>query len=158
MKTLLLFAVLLAALSLTAFAADSDKPKQNKKAGKVKHMVAFKFKDGTSEADIDKLNVAFRELPEKIDVIRTFDMGTNNSPEKLNKGCTHGYLLTFDSDAERDIYLNHPAHKEFGALAGKMLADVFVIDFDSETSGKAKKDKSAKKAEKEKAKDKDAAK
>jgi hypothetical protein len=150
MKTLLL--VILVAVSLTAFAADSGKPK-NKKPGKVKHMVAFKFKDGTSQEDIDKLNAAFRELPEKIDVIRTFDMGLNNSPEKLNKGCTHGYLLTFDSEPERDIYLNHPAHKEFGALAGKMLADVFVLDFDSEHSGKAKKDKSAKKADKEKSKD-----
>ena len=152
MKTLLFCAVILVALSLSAFAADSGKSKQNKKPGKVKHMVAFKFKDGTSEADIDKLNAAFRELPDKIDVIRTFDMGLNNSPEKLNKGCTHGYLLTFDSDAERDIYLNHPAHKEFGALAGKMLADVFVVDFDSEHSGKAKKDKdkSGKKSDKDK--------
>jgi hypothetical protein len=154
MKTLLFCAVILVALSLSAFAADSGKPK-NKKPGKVKHMVAFKFKDGTSQEDIDKLNAAFRELPEKIDVIRTFDTGLNNSPEKLNKGCTHGYLLTFDSEAERDIYLNHPAHKEFGALAGKMLADVFVLDFDSEHFGKVKKDKSAKKADKEKSKDND---
>jgi hypothetical protein len=158
MKTLLLVAVVLLGLALNAVAADSDKPKA-KKPGRVKHMVAFKFKEGTSEADIDKLNAAFRELPEKIEVIRTFDTGTNHSPEKLNKGCTHGYLLTFDSEADRDTYLNHPAHKEFGALAGKMLADVFVLDFTSDhDSGKAKKDKSAKKAEKEKNKDKDDAK
>jgi len=141
MKTLLLFAILLAGLSLTAFAADAGKPKA-KKPGKVKHMVAFKFKDGTSQADVDKLNAAFAELPEKIDVIRTFEMGTNHSPEKLNKGCTNGYLLTFDSEADRDTYLNHPAHKEFGGMAGKILADVFVLDFtadkDSSTAKTAK--------------------
>src|SRR5829696_9072017 len=156
MKTLLLLAVVMIGLSLTAFAADAGKSKQNKKAGKVKHMVAFKFKDGALEADIEKLNDAFRALPEKIDEIRTFEMGVNNSPEKLNKGCTHGYLLTFDSEADRDTYLNHPAHKEFGSLAGKMLADVFVLDFNADASGKSKdKDKSA---QSEKSKDKDKAK
>jgi hypothetical protein len=154
MKTLLLLAVVLIAVSLNAVAADSGNGK-NKRPGNVKHMVAFKFKDGTSQADIDKLNAAFADLENKIDVIRTFDTGKNNSPENLNKGTTHGYLLTFDSEADRDTYLNHPAHKEFGSMAGKILADVFVFDF---TSGHAKgkdKDKSEKKAEKaEKSKDK----
>jgi hypothetical protein len=142
MKTLLLLAVVLIGLALNAVAADSGKAKKSK-PGKVKHMVAFKFKDGTSQADIDKLNAAFRELPEKIDVIRTFDMGKNHSPENLNKGMTHGYLLTFDSEEDRNTYLNHPAHKEFGAMAMKMLADVFVVDFTSEKGAKGKaKDKS----------------
>ena len=156
MKTLLLLAVVLIAVSLNAVAADSGNPK-NKKPGKVKHMVAFKFKDGTSQADIDKLNAAFADLENKIDVIRTFDTGKNNSPENLNKGTTHGYLLTFDSEADRDTYLNHPAHKEFGSMAGKILGDVFVLDFTSgEAHGKGKdKDKSDKKAEKSKDKNKD---
>jgi opacity protein-like surface antigen len=140
MKTLLLLAVVLVGLVLNAVAADAGKPKA-KKPGRVKHMVAFKFKDGASQADIDQLNTAFRELPEKIDVIRTFDMGTNHSPEKLNKGMTNGYLLTFDSEADRDTYLNHPAHKEFGSMATKILADVFVVDFTSDKGAKKSKDK-----------------
>ena len=132
MKTILLVAVMLVAFALNAVAAEGGKEKKKaKKPGPVKHMVAFKFKDGTSQEDIDKLNAAFKDLKKKIDVIRTFDTGLNNSPEKLNKGCTHGYLLTFDTTEDRDTYLNHPAHKEFGALAMTMLADVFVLDFDS---------------------------
>lgn len=133
MKTIFLVAVMLVALALNAIAAEGGKEKKakNKKPGPVKHMVAFKFKDGTSQEDIDKLNAAFHDLKKKIDVIRTFDTGLNNSPEKLNKGCTHGYLLTFDTVEDRDTYLNHPAHKEFGAMAMKILADVFVVDFES---------------------------
>lgn len=154
MKTLLLLAVVLIAVSLNAVAADPGNPK-NKKPGKVKHMVAFKFKDGTPQADIDKLNAAFADLENKIDVIRTFDTGKNHSPEKLNKGATDGYLLTFDSETDRDTYLNHPAHKEFGSMAGKILADVFVIDFTSDDSHGKHKDKSEKKAEKSKDKNKD---
>ena len=154
MKTLLLLAVVLIAVSLNAVAADSGNAK-NKKPGKVKHMVAFKFKEGTPQTEIDKLNAAFADLEKKIDVIRTFDTGTNNSPENLNKGTTHGYLLTFDSEADRDTYLNHPTHKEFGSMAGKILADVFVIDFTSgDTKGKDKA-KSDKNAEKSKDKNKD---
>jgi hypothetical protein len=154
MKTLLLLAVVMIGMSLNAMAADSGNPK-NKKPGKVKHMVAFKFKDGASQADIDKLNAAFADLEKKIDVIRTFDTGTNNSPEGLNKGTTHGYLLTFDSEKDRDTYLNHPTHKEFGAMAGKVLADVFVLDFTSGDSSGKDKDKSDKKADKSKDKNKD---
>jgi hypothetical protein len=132
MKTILLVAVMLVALALNAVAADAGKEKKaKKKAGPVKHMVAFKFKDGTSQEEIDKLNAAFKQLKKKIDVIRTFDTGLNNSPEKLNKGFTHGYLLTFDTTEDRDTYLNDPAHKEFGAMATKILADVFVLDFES---------------------------
>jgi hypothetical protein len=46
--------------------------------------------------------------------------------------------------------LNHPAHKEFGSMAMKVLADVFVLDFtadkDSSTAktAKGKKEKSSK--------------
>ena len=155
MKTLLLLAVVLVAVSLNAMAADSGNPR-NKKPGKVKHMVAFKFKEGAPQAEIDKLNAAFADLEKKIDVIRSFDMGTNNSPEGLNKGTTHGYLLTFDSEKDRDTYLHHPVHKEFGSMAGKILADVFVIDFSSgETKEKDKSDKAAAKADKSKDKNKD---
>jgi hypothetical protein len=139
MKTILLVAVMMAALALNAVAAEGGKEKKKaKRPGPVKHMVAFKFKDDVSQADIDKLNAAFKDLKKKIDVIRTFDSGLNNSPEKLNKGFTHGYLLSFDTTADRDTYLNHPAHKEFGQMAMKMLADVFVLDFES-GSAKGKK-------------------
>ena len=46
-----------------------------------------------------------------------------------NKGTTHGFILTFNSEKARDEYLVHPDHKEFGKLVGPLLADVFVIDF-----------------------------
>jgi hypothetical protein len=53
----------------------------------------------------------------------------NNSPEKHNKGTTHGFILTFNNEKDRDAYLVHPDHKKFGELVGPLLADVFVIDF-----------------------------
>ncbi|MDB5242587.1 MAG: stress responsive alpha-beta barrel protein, partial [Spirosoma sp.] len=55
--------------------------------------------------------------------------GTNHSPENLNKGLTHAFILTFDSEKDRDAYLPHPAHKAFGGVVGAWLADVTVVDF-----------------------------
>ena len=68
-------------------------------------------------------------MKKKIPEIVEFEWGTNNSPEGKNKGCTHGFILTFKSEKDRDAYLPHPAHKEFGKLVGPLLDDVFVIDF-----------------------------
>jgi hypothetical protein len=56
-------------------------------------------------------------------------MGINVSPEGLDKGFTHCFILTFKSEKDRDAYLVHPDHKAFGGLVGPVLDDVFVIDF-----------------------------
>jgi hypothetical protein len=97
--------------------------------GKLRHVVAFKFKETATPEDIKKVEKAFKDLKAKIPQIADFEWGINNSPEKHNKGTTHGFILTFKSEKDRDIYLEHPQHKEFGKLVGPLLADVFVIDF-----------------------------
>ena len=95
----------------------------------LRHMVLFKFKDNTSAADIKSVEDAFRLLPGKINLIKGFEWGTNNSPEKLNEGLTHCFFLTFFSEKDRDDYLVHPAHKAFGALVTPFLDKVVVTDF-----------------------------
>lgn len=126
MKTLSLLLLLgvVAGVVLSAVAADNGSQKS-----KLRHVVAFKFKDTATKEQIKQVEDAFRDLKKKIPQIAEFEWGLNNSPENLNKGCTHGFILTFNSEKDRDIYLPHPAHKEFGKLVGPLIADVFVIDF-----------------------------
>ncbi len=96
----------------------------------VRHVVCFKFKDGTSADQIRSMEKEFAQLKSRIDGIVRFEHGANNSPEGLNKGFTHCYIATFKSAAARDAYLPHPAHKEFVEKHLKpILEDVFVIDF-----------------------------
>jgi hypothetical protein len=95
----------------------------------LRHVVLFKFKDGTSEADIQKVVDAFTALPSKIDVIKSIEWGTNNSPEGLDQGFTHCFFLTFASEADREVYLPHPDHKAFGAVLGPHLDKVLVVDY-----------------------------
>ncbi|HYE32484.1 MAG TPA: Dabb family protein [Methylomirabilota bacterium] len=125
MKTLALI-LTIAATILFTMTAEAAQPAKTKK---LQHVVAFKFKDTASQADIEKVITEFRGLQKKIKEIKGFEWGTNNSPEKHNKGTTHGFILTFKSEADRDIYLKHPEHEKFGKLVGPLLADVFVIDF-----------------------------
>jgi hypothetical protein len=47
----------------------------------------------------------------------------------LDKGFTHGYILTFRSEKDRDAYLVHPEHQAFVDIVKPVVADVFVIDF-----------------------------
>jgi Stress responsive A/B Barrel Domain len=131
MKLILLGLAILLASGLTGLAADAAGAKKEKKvkASKLRHVVAFKFKETASKEEIEKVVEAFRQLEKQIDQISSFEWGTNVSPEKHDKGFTHQFILGFKSDKARDEYLIHPAHKEFGKLVGPVLADVFVIDF-----------------------------
>jgi hypothetical protein len=126
MKITLLLIGIFAAFALCAMAAEK---KAEGKSGKLRHVVAFKFKEGTSKEQVAQVEQAFRDLKKKIHEIAGYEWGINNSSENKNRGCTHGFILTFNTEKDRDTYLDHPQHKEFGKLVGPLLDDVFVIDF-----------------------------
>jgi hypothetical protein len=131
MKVTTLMVAVAAALAvlLVSFAPVHGAEGKKAKKAKLRHVVAFKFKGSASSEQIKKVEQAFADLPQKISSIDKYEAGTNNSPEKLNKGCTHAFILTFKSEKQRDDYLVHPAHKEFASLVGPLVDDVFVIDF-----------------------------
>jgi hypothetical protein len=94
-----------------------------------RHVVLFKFQDGTTEAQVQEVVDAFRKLKSKIDVIKDFEYGTDVSTENRAQGFTHCFFVTFADDKGRDAYLPHPAHKEFGVLVGPLLDKVLVVDY-----------------------------
>lgn len=116
--------LLLFSLFLSGVNAQTTKP------GKVlRHIVMFKFSESATPANIQKIEEAFAKLPQKIGGIQSFEWGINSSPEGMNQGLTHCFLLTFTSDKDRDAYLVHPAHKEFGKSLGTDVEKVTVFDF-----------------------------
>jgi hypothetical protein len=141
MKMLPLLALaLLATTALVASAADfrpgparlirrvtqESKPDDSRK---LLHVVAFKFKATTTPAQIQEVTDAFSQLPKKIKVSKSLEWGVNVSPEKHDKGFTHGWVLSFKSEKDRDDYLVHPDHQAFAKLVGPVVDDVFVIDY-----------------------------
>lgn len=114
--------------SLIGLMAADAAPGQRR--GLLRHVVCFKFKDSASAADIKGVEDAFRELKAKIpNTIVSYEWGTNVSPENLNQGFTHCFILGFLSAKDRDTYLNHPEHKAFGKMLGPFLDKVMVVDF-----------------------------
>ena len=64
----------------------------------LRHIVLFKFKATSEAVDIQKIEDAFIALPTKIKEIKDFEWGLNNSTEGLDKGFTHCFLVTFESE------------------------------------------------------------
>lgn len=124
MKTFLfvgIAGIILGIILMNANAAEGD--------AKLRHVVSFKFKSSVSKEKIKEIEDAFRALKGKISEIQSYEWGTNNSPEKHDKGFTHCFILSFKSEKDRDAYLVHPEHKKFGGLLSGLLDDVFVVDF-----------------------------
>jgi len=111
--------------AMTAEAAEKKKAK----AKQLRHFVCFKYKAEVSKEKIAEVEKAFIGLGKKIKEIKAFEKGMNNSPEGLNKGFKHCYMITFDSEKGRDAYLVHSDHKKFVELVGPVLEDVFVVDY-----------------------------
>jgi hypothetical protein len=102
---------------------------QNNEKKVLRHVVLFGWKAGTDTNAINKIVSSFKALPSKIDLIKGLEYGTNNSPENLNNGLTHCFLLTFKTEADRNAYLIHPAHKQFGAALTPKPDYITVLDY-----------------------------
>lgn len=122
MKRIIVFALTIIAMTTIVTA-------QNNPGKLLRHIVLFKFKDGTAAADIKKVEDNFRALPSKIKEIKSLEWGINNSPESLNQGFTHCFFVTFSTEKDRAVYLPHPAHKAFGEVLHPYLDKVLVLDY-----------------------------
>ena len=123
-KTYLLAMALLGILMLASCASHPGSGRHV-----LKHVVAFQFNDDVSEERKNQAVQDFRDLSGKIPEIRKFEGGENVSDKGMNKQFTHWFVLTFDSEADRDIYLPHPAHLEVVQKNKPLLADLLVVDF-----------------------------
>ena len=114
--TLLTIAMLTAA---SALAAD----------GPIRHVVHFKFKKEATPVQIEKVTEEFAALKKKIAEVESLEWGTNSSPEGLDKGFTHCWIVSFKTAKDRDAYLVHPAHKAFVEILLPILDEAIVVDF-----------------------------
>ncbi|NLV46017.1 MAG: Dabb family protein [Candidatus Hydrogenedentes bacterium] len=120
---ILAFCLILGAIMPYAVADDDES------AQVLRHVVLLKFKDDATAEQVRAIEAAFCRLPSATGVIMDMEWGTNVSPENLDQGYTHLFFLTFKNEADRDAYLPHPAHKEFGAMLGPVLDKVAVFDY-----------------------------
>jgi len=128
MRKILFFALVICA-SMQTVSAQTAVEKNKTDIAMLRHVVMFKFQDKAKPADIKKVEDAFRALQRKIPLIKDFEWGVNNSPEKLNDGLTHCFFVTFSSTKDRDAYLIDPAHKAFVEILKPYLEKATVLDY-----------------------------
>ena len=109
---------LLAMLATSAFAD-----------GPVRHVVHFKFKKDADPAAVQKVLEEFAGLKAKIPAVESLEWGKDVSPERMNKGFTHCWIVSFKTEADRDIYLKHAEHQAFVTLLKPVLEEALVVDF-----------------------------
>ncbi len=95
----------------------------------LRHVVLFSFRETASPSDIAAATAAFARLPQAIPDIAGFEWGADVSPEGLQRGFSHCFLLTFASAAARDTYLVHPAHLAFVEAVSPHIAGSLVVDY-----------------------------
>ena len=123
--------ICIALLSLTMFAALPVMAAEAPAKGKIVHVVAFKYKKAVTDAKKKEISDALIALKGKIPQIISIQHGANVSKEGFDKGFHEMFVLTFANEKDRDIYLEHDAHKKFAKLLDQILVDkgVFVFDF-----------------------------
>ncbi len=97
--------------------------------GPIRHVVHFKFKKEATPEQIKKVTDGFAALKSKIDIIESIEWGTNVSPEGLDKGFSHCWIVSFKNAKDRDTYLVHPDHKAFVEILKPILEEPLVVDF-----------------------------
>ena len=97
----------------------------------VKHVVLLKFKTGTSEAQVGRMFGDLAGLKKHISGLTDFIGGPYSSPEGLNQGFSHGFIMTFSDAASRDRYLPHPEHERVKATIVPHVDSLVAFDFEA---------------------------
>ncbi len=131
LMAVLIFPILAGVTTMT-LADDSNDAKQkdaNSHIGHFRHVVCFAFKEGTSRAKIEEIELAFGALKSKIPSIIDYEWGPSQSVEGLNDGFTHCFLVTFKDKAGLEAYIPSAPHQTFVKMLKPHLEKVFVFDY-----------------------------
>ena len=95
---------------------------------KMHHVVLVRFK---TAGKVDGFLADVAAMKSKIAGMESYKSGPYSSPEGLNQGLTHGFIMTFASAAARDEYLTHPDHKAIVDAYLPHVENVVAFDFEA---------------------------
>ncbi len=95
----------------------------------LRHVVLFRWKPGTSTEKIREIEEAFRALPAKIPQVAGLEWGRDVSVGGFSQGYTHCFVVSFASEADRNVYTPHPDHAAFIALSRPYVDGLLVVDY-----------------------------
>lgn len=81
----------------------------------IRHIVLTKFKPDTTEETIRGIYEELAALVEVLPGARDFRGGRSSSPERIERGYHHGFVIDFDGWEDLARYADNPTHKALGA-------------------------------------------
>lgn len=84
----------------------------------IRHIVLTKFKPQTSEDTIAQIYEGLAAVTENLPGAQGFTGGRSNSPEQIERGYMHGFVVDFDSWDALQRYADNPEHQ---ALGGQLV-------------------------------------
>jgi hypothetical protein len=93
----------------------------------IKHVVFFKFKPDISAAEREAAISGLRGLPDKIDLIRAFELGEDVL--RLPRSWDVVLIATFDDLDALQTYATHPDHVPVAELLKALCTDVGSVDY-----------------------------
>lgn len=101
------------------------------------HIVLFQFKPELGASTVDDACQRMLALKTKCvrpdtgkSYIKSLEGGKNNSPEGRAFGLTHGFVVVFENEEDRQYYVDKdPAHLEYVQSLAGVATDVRVLDY-----------------------------
>lgn len=81
----------------------------------IRHIVLTKFDPTVPEERIAHIYAGLATLTATLSGAHGFTGGRSESPEQIERGYKHGFVIDFDSWADLQTYADHPVHKALGA-------------------------------------------
>lgn len=81
----------------------------------IRHIVLTKFKLETPEDKIAQIYGGLSAVAEKLPGAHGFTGGRSESPEQIERGYMHGFVIDFDDWAALQAYADNEDHKALGA-------------------------------------------
>lgn len=100
----------------------------------IRHIVLTKALPDIAESVISDIYNELAGLVETLDGAQNFTGGRSESPERIERGYTHGFVIDFHSWDDLKHYADHPQHKALGArlvqAASGGLDGLLVVDLE----------------------------
>ncbi len=82
----------------------------------IRHIVLTRFKAAVSEDTIAEIYRGLAALVDQLDAASGFTGGRSTSPEQIERGYMHGFVIDFESRDALQNYADNPEHKRLGGL------------------------------------------
>ena len=100
----------------------------------IRHIVLTKFRPDVTEETVAQIYNGLAKVAEALPGAKGFTGGRSQSPEQIERGYMHGFVMDFDDWEALETYQNNEIHKKLGgqlvenAIGG--IDGILVLDLE----------------------------